>query len=192
MLETTQPNTSDESLANGLNTSPISYNDAFENLRRNTDWWIVYCTFDLPNSVGTSLWIANKLGISVESATEALEGLVILGHLKRSDKGYEKLKFDLDIPHANQTKAKRVEDHALVSQQILNHLNESSRGALRFATFAANLEIIVEMYEKINQAINEADEKSKMLDKSKMDNIYSITFTATNTVNMNTKGTENA
>lgn len=189
MLDTNTPNTTSDSLRSGFNNSPISYADAFENFRRNTDWWLVFGSFDLPNSVATSLWIANKLSISVEAATEALEGLVVLGYLKRSDKGYEKIKSYLEVPYNDLTKAKRIEDHALISRQILNHLNEHSRGALRFATFAANLDIIAEMYEKIHQAINDADEKARKLDPSQIDNIYTMTFTAVDTVSKDTKGT---
>ncbi len=43
----------------------------------------------------------------------------------------------------------RMEDHALISRQILNHLNEDARGAIRFASFASNIQIIADLYQKI-------------------------------------------
>lgn len=148
-------------LSEGNSGSPISYADALENYRKNTDWWIVFDTFDLSGAVGSSLWISGRTGLSVDTVTEALEGMVVLGLLVRTAKGFERVKKVLHLSNEDQTKQKRMEDHALISRQVLNHLHENARGALRFASFASNIQIIAEMYEKINKAILEADEQSK-------------------------------
>ncbi|MGZ5279688.1 MAG: hypothetical protein ACXWC9_07095, partial [Pseudobdellovibrionaceae bacterium] len=141
------------------------------------DWWIIFDTFDLPGAKGSTLWISSKTGIGVEPVTEALEGLTVLGLLKQSANGYEKVKTEINIATDNQSTSDRMRDHALISHQILNHLNDQAKGALRFASFASNIQIIAEMYEKINEAIYEADRKSKRLSRDKMDNIYLTSFT---------------
>lgn len=177
MLETNKTLTT-EPLAMGASTSPITYADALENYRKNTDWWIIFDALDLPNAVGSALWIAGRTALSVDTVTEAIEGLIVLGLLKRTEKGFEKVKDVLIVPNNDQSKAKLMDDHALISRQILNHLNEDAKGALRFASFASNIQIIAEMYEKINQAIFDADEKSKKLSRGQIDNIYLTSFTA--------------
>lgn len=170
--------TAEPSLAFGAATSPISYADALENYRKNTDWWIIFDSLDLPSSMGSSLWIAGRTGISVESVAEALEGLVVLGLLRKSHNGYEKVKVNFDLPSDNQTKQQRMEDHALISRQILNHLNEDARGAIRFASFASNIQIIADLYQKIDKALLEAQEESRKLSKEQLDNVYLASYTS--------------
>lgn len=173
-----QGNLAQGHLAEGASRSPIRYADALENFRRNTDWWVVADVLDLPNAVGSALWVAQKTGFSVEDVSEALEGLVVLGLLKKSEKGFEKVKRDFDVPWTDQSKQQKLDDHALISRQILNHLNESARGAIRFASFASNIEIIAEMYRKVDQALNEAQEKSRKLKPSSLDNVYLVSYTS--------------
>lgn len=192
MLEQNNPLTTGH-LVEGASKSPISYSDALENYRSNTDWWIVFDSFELPNAIGSSLWIAGRTGLSLDTVTEALEGLVVLGLIKRTDKGFEAVKNVIQLPSEDQTKQKRMENHALVSRQVLNHLTDNARGALRFASFASNIQIVADMYKKIDQAILEADEQSKKLNRSQIDNIYLVSFTAVTATQPNTeKGTTNA
>lgn len=165
-------------LATGFTTSPISYADALENYRKNTDWWIVLEAFDLNNAKGSALWISGRTGIGVETVTEALEGLTVLGLLTKSVNGFEKINKDFFGFENVKSKTERFLDHALVSRQILNHLGEDSRAAIRYGHFASNLNIIAEMYDKINQAILEADAKSKTLSRDQIDNIYLVSMTA--------------
>lgn len=135
-------------LAQGASRSPISYADALENYRTNTDWWIVFDCFELPNAIGSALWISGRTGLSLDTVTEALEGLVLLGLAKRTDKGFEAVKNVIKLPNEDLTKQKMMENHALISRQVLNHLTDNARGALRFASFASNIQIIAEMYKK--------------------------------------------
>ena len=170
----------ESSLASGLSTSAISYEDALENYRRNTDWWLVFDSFDLSDAKGSALWIATRTGVTVEVVTEALEGLTVLGVVRRSDKGFEKARATMELPDGGRSKAQRVDDHALVSQQILNHLDAGSRGAIRYSSFASNSKIIADLYQKIDNALLEAQALSRALDKSQIDSVYLATFTAVN------------
>lgn len=178
MIETNRNQNMQPNLTSGLESNSISYADALENYRTNTDWWIVFDSFELSGAHGSALWISGRTGLGLDTITEALEGLVVLGLVKRTEKGFEAVKDVIHLPNNDQTKLKKMEDHALISRQVLNHLGENAKGALRFASFASNIQIIAEMYEKINKAILEADEQSKKLNRDQIDNIYLASFTA--------------
>jgi hypothetical protein len=139
---------------------------------------VIFDVFDLPDAKSSPLWISGRTGIPVETVNEALEGLVVLGILVQTAKGYEKVKHNVQLPYHEQSKNERMSEHALISHQILNHLDDEALGALRFSSFASNMEIISEMYEAISEAIYEADRKSNALPREKTDNIYLISFTA--------------
>lgn len=79
MLDTESNSSSEISLATGKHLSPISYADALENYRKNTDWWVVFAAFDLPEFQPSALWISQKVKIPVDTVVEALEGLFVLG-----------------------------------------------------------------------------------------------------------------
>lgn len=173
----------ENSLAKGALNSSVSYADALENYRRNMDWWVVLEALDLEHAVGSAIWLSQKTGISVENTTEALEGLVVLGLLKNGPKGFEKIKKNFDVPWNDKSKVQKLEDHALISHQIMNRLDEEARGAVRFSAFASNIEIIKEMYFKIDKLILEAQEQSQKLNSSKLDNVYLISYTSVNGAN---------
>lgn len=170
------------SLVQGKPDHVISYADAMNNYRKNTDWWVIFDTFDLPGAKGSALWISSKTGIGVETVTEALEGLTVLGLLRQSTNGFEKVKNEIQIVHDNQSKAERMQDHALISHQILNHLDQHAKGALRFASFASNIEIISELYAKIDEAFYEAQRKSKAVKKELLDNVYLLSYTSVTSI----------
>jgi hypothetical protein len=188
LLNSSSNANSSSPLATGFTSSSISYADALENYRKNTDWWIVFDSFDLNGAKGSALWIASKTSLGVETVTEALEGLTVLGLLVKSSKGFEKVKANINLPNEGQTKHQKIHDHAMISRQILNHLGDDSRGALRHTCFASNIDIITDLYSKIDLAILEAQEKSRALDKSAIDNVYLATYTAVNTVPMSNDG----
>lgn len=190
MLDTNSNQGSLGNLVVGASKSPITYPDALENYRRNMDWWIVFETLDLPHAIGSSLWISERTGISVEATAEALEGLSVLGLLKQSEKGFEKIKKDFDIPWTDKPKTEKLADHVLISQQILNHLDESARGAMRFASFATNIEMINEIYQKIDKILIEAKAKSEKLSASQLDNVYLFSYTSVNGTPFSSNGKE--
>lgn len=182
MLNSTSNAISSGALTAGITTGSISYADALENYRKNTDWWIVFDTFDLNNAKGSALWISSKTALGVETVTEALEGLTVLGLLVKSVNGFEKVKQNFNIPNEGQTKNQKMQDHALISRQILNHLGEDTRGAVRHMGFASNIDIVTELYHKIDHLILEAQEKSRALRKEEIDNVYLTTYTSINTI----------
>jgi len=171
-------NTQNTSLAVGTNSSPISYADALENHKKNTDWWVVYAAFDLPDFQASPLWLASRLNLSVETVIEALEGLTVLGHLKKDGNVYvpSKGRNFVQLNVTQQKKADVIEDHSLISRQIINQLSEEALMAVDHRCFASNVEILKELYSDINAAFEKAYKNSSKIDKN--DRIFKMSFTA--------------
>lgn len=167
-------------LADGVQKTPISYEDAMENYRKNTDWWVIFAAFDLPDFQSSTIWISQKTGLSIETVVEALEGLETLGYLKNESGKYAPVngKSLIKFETKNKDKAQVLSDHALISKQMLNHLYDNPMAAFEHRCFASNVEILRELYSDISKAFDRAYSAS-IKDKNK-DSILKITFTATN------------
>lgn len=179
MLDSNNQHSQITNLVEGKSSTQITYEDALENYRKNTDWWVIFASFDLPDFQASPLWISEKIGISVETVVEALEGLEVLGYLKKVNgvfqpiTGKDFVKFDLK----NRKKSDVLEEHALISRQIVNQLCVESLAAVDHRCFASNIEVLTELYSDINKAFEKAYLASQK-DKNK-DKILKITFTAT-------------
>lgn len=165
-------------LAAGTRGSPISYEDALENYRQNTDWWVVFAAFDLPDFQSNPIWISEKTKLPTEVVVEALEGLSILGYLKKDHgafypiKGKDFVNFEI----VNKNKAKMIEEHSMISRQIVNNLNEEAIMAVDHRCFASNVETLKELYSDIAKAFDKAYKASQQSNKNNM--IFKMTFTA--------------
>lgn len=176
MLDQSQANPS--SLANGRPTAAISYTDAMENYRRNTDWWVVFAAFDLPDVDPSPMWIAQRTNLSIEVVVEALEGLSVLGFLKKDKGAFSPIpgKDFVNFDVKAKPKAEVLDEHSIIAHQILNQLNEEALAAVDHRCFAANLEILQELYSDINQAFEKAYSRSK--GSGPKDRIFKMSFTA--------------
>jgi hypothetical protein len=167
------------SLQAGSDTQHIGFNDAREAFQRNSNWWTVFATFDLPDFTASPLWISGKTGLPVEEVVEALEGLSVLGYLKKENgsfmpmKDREFLKFDW----SGKSKAEIIDEHAVVSQQILNDMHPNTTVAFDHRFLAGNKELIIELYKDIQAAFDKAFEKSQQ-QRASNDAIFKVTFTA--------------
>jgi hypothetical protein len=167
----------------GNTTEHISIDDARASFQRNTDWWTVFACFDLPDFNQSPLWISKKTGVSVEEVVEALEGLSVLGLLTRENgtfapsKGREFFLYDF----SGKSKKQVIEDHSIVTQQILNDMRMDGTFAIEHCSLAANKEIISELYSDMKAAIVKAFQKSQEM-KNRNDGVYRIAFTAVDAI----------
>ncbi len=173
MIETNQ-----EHLTKGKDTTSITYEDALSNYRGNTDWWVVFASFDLPDFKPSPLWISQKTRVPVETVVEALEGLTVLGYLQNNGGAYtpvpgkDFVKFEVQ----NRKKPEVIHEHSLITRQILNQLTEDALVAVDHRCFASNVEILKELYSDISQAFQKAYQNSQT-SKTK-DKVFKMTFTA--------------
>lgn len=171
------------SLQAGRTVEQVGYTEARESFQRNSNWWTVFATFDLPDFNPSALWISKKTNLPVDEVVEALEGLTVLGYLKKEDgafiplKGKEFLKFDWN----NKSKAEIIDEHAVVSQQILNHMHPKTTVAFDHRFLAGNKEIVIELYKDIQSAFDKAFARSQA-ERSANDAIFKVTFTAVDVI----------
>ena len=177
MLELTKASL-EPTLSSGASHSSISYADALENHRKNTDWWVVFAAFSLPGFQSSPLWIAQKTNLSVDVVVEALEGLTLLGYLNKELGSYitPKGKNFVRLENENRKKADIFEDHALITHQIMNQLKADSLAAIDHRCFVSNVDILNELYIDISAAFEKAY-KNSMHAKVK-DRILKMSFTA--------------
>lgn len=167
-----------QTLHAGNSSGQIGFLEAKEAFQRNSNWWTVFAAFDLPDFNPSTLWLAKKTNLSVEEVVDALEGLTVLGYLQKENgafepvKGKEFLKFDW----SNKSKAEIIDEHAIVSQQILNHMHPDTTVAFDHRFIAGNKEIILDLYKDIQAAFDRAFAKSQE-NKTANDAIFKITFT---------------
>lgn len=186
----TELNSSD-TLQAGNSPEQISFNSAMEAYHRNSDWWTVFASFDLPDFNPSPMWIAKKTNLPVEEVVEALEGLTVLGFLTREGgafypvKGKDFVKFDVKA----KSKAETIEEHALISNQMLNQLRAEAVVAVDHRCFAGNLDTLKSLYADINAAFEKAYEKSRTQPNN--DRIFKLTFTAVDVVNHSANGRGN-
>lgn len=165
-------------LAGGAITSPISYEDALENYRKNTDWWVVFAAFDLPDFQPSPLWISQRIKLPLDTIVEAMEGLAVLGYLRKVNgafytiEGKDFVKFNV----TSQKKAEIIEEHSLISHQIINQLSEDVLMAVDHRCFASNIEILKELYSDVAKAFEKAYKASS--EAKTKDRIFKMTFTA--------------
>ena len=172
-----------EVLAGGKSDTPVSYADALANYRGNSDWWVVFAAFDLPDFQPSPLWIANRTHLPLEVVVEALEGLAVLGYLQKQNGAFYPIKgkdfVKLDV--FNRKKAEVLQEHGLIARQILNQLAEEALVAVDHRCFASNVEILHELYSDIAKAFESAYKKSQQA-KVK-DQVFKMTFTAIDVLN---------
>jgi hypothetical protein len=77
----------DTPLIPGNKREQVGYLEARETFQRNSDWWAVFAAFDLPDFNPSPIWISKKTGIQIEEVVHALEGLSVLGYLKKETGG---------------------------------------------------------------------------------------------------------
>lgn len=167
------------------NASPqIGYEEAKRAFQLNSNWWTVFASFDLPDFQPSAIWISTKTGIEIKEVVEALEGLLVLGMLEKKNGFISSIKNKnfFGFEWKNKSKAEIFEEHAIVSQQILNHVTPNSSVALDHRFFACNKDIITELYNDIKSAFDKAFEKSQTTQNNNTD-IFKITFTAVNVLN---------
>lgn len=172
-----------QTLSAGNSSEQIGYADAKDAFQRNTKWWTVFTTFELSDFNPSPLWISKKTGISVEEVVEALEGLAVLGHLKKENGSFYPIegKQFANFDFTGKTKTEIIDEHAVISQQILNEMHANTTVAFDHRFIAGNEQILAELYSDIKAAFDKAFQKSQA-NKSANNAIYNITFTGVDVI----------
>ncbi len=123
-------------------------------------WRAVECLVELEDFNPSPRWISNRLGISVEQAVDAIDGLLVLGLIRRDqDGGYVK-DADTKIPKKDYTKEefnKLISDYFIMSNQINSRMKVSKYNDtfMRHLILAGSRLEVDKCIRKIRQAIEE-------------------------------------
>jgi hypothetical protein len=165
-------------LATGTQQSTINYAEIRGSYERNSNWWTVFACFDLQQIERTAVGIARRTGLPLAEVEEALSGLCVLGFLTRRGDSFEPVE-GADFHHldfSNMSNDEKVDRHGLVSQQILNELPDRRDVTFDHRCFAANDEILKELYKDMRAAFEKAFAKAQT--SQRCDRIFKMTFTA--------------
>ena len=181
MLEINQP----EKSIDPKEKSYIDYDDALDNFQGNVVWRAAHALLDHQDFDSSPLWISKSLGITVEEAVEALEGLRVLGLVAKTENGYEKRKIQFLVPEERTKLDSQIKSHVNLSQQLLNRLNKETKSRYQEGFVASNKDIVLEFDRKIREAFYDMLDKST--EKSK-DGIYGFSMTIVDLLNQDVQG----
>lgn len=129
-------------------------------------WRAVECLVRLKEFNPSPRWISNRLGISVEQAVDAIDGLLALSLIKRDQEGGYVVSDQIDERFKNLEKEKfkdLIESHFIMSNQINSRIKVSKYNDtyMRNLIFAGSRSEVDKCLRKINEAIKElVDSKS--------------------------------
>lgn len=153
------------------------YNESVAKFMGDLDWRNIHALFDHQDFNPSFRWIAAQIGCTVAKATEAIEGMISLGFIKRTLDGYELIQKDITFAEPDKaSRETRIDNNIMLAKQIADKRNYVSPGFDRVATVASNKELIDELHKKIALALREFREKSLV---NRKDGVYGISIIAT-------------
>lgn len=155
-------------------TPSVSYDEAIKNFLGNYVWRAVHAFMDHQDFDASPIWISSRLNITVESAAQALDGLVLLGLAERTAKGFQPKQIQFLIPETEMEIDTRMAQHALTSQQIMNRLDPKKWTLFRQGFVASNKPRFNDFREKLDKLVNEFFLESN---KEPKDGLYCFTAT---------------
>ncbi len=170
--------TTHPSLASGQYQPTVEFAEVRDSYQRNSNWWAIFACFDVPVSDPTPDVIAQMTSLPLNEVCEALEGLCLLGYLRKKGESFEQVEGRdfLHFDYSNVSRAEIIDRHGLVSQQMLNDLASCQRFAFDHRCFAANDAILHELYKDLRAAFDKAFAQAQTCTTG--DRIFKMTFTA--------------
>ncbi|MBT4762372.1 MAG: DUF4423 domain-containing protein [Bdellovibrionaceae bacterium] len=179
--ETQEP---ESQLASGLNLKKIN-----DQMSGNLVWQAVYALIGYSEKTSSLKWLSQQLDVDLEEVNNAIEGLIRLKLISKSEQGYKKSQNStLYFKIANCPESELLKHHIAVSRQTLNLLQPDNINTYLREVTISNKEILAELHQAVYKVFLEFGSKSKSLSKSEDDGVYSLTFTATQTMALNNKG----
>jgi predicted transcriptional regulator len=175
-----------ESLPNTPNSASKTtrnFNETLEAFNGSLIWRATYALIDHKDFEWSPTWIASKLGISDTDAMDALIGLNQLGLIKKTEKGYEQGQLQIiKIEDDQVAKEKLINQHQLLSEEILNMMEPGKKGAYYNFVASGDHNSLAELYNEIKDIFDKFKKKHD-LNKSKNDSIFAFSFTTVDVTN---------
>lgn len=153
------------------------YTESLYKFLGDLDWRSIHALFDHQDFNPSYRWIAAQIGCTVEKVSEAIEGLITLGIVHRTDSGFATSKKDLNIYDLGDIPRKlRIDTNIMLAQQISNKRNYTSPGFDRISVVGSNKDLVYELFENLSAVVAEFRKKSL---ECKKDGVYSIALMST-------------
>jgi hypothetical protein len=124
-------------------------------------WRSLFVLIDHPNFNPSPRWISSELGVSVEKAVDALEGLQKLNLIEKFENSYKPKVSWHQVAPKDLTRQDLLKTHIKIAPQILSRLNEDDGFTVQF--FTGNKELLKKYGPKFMALYKEmeADAKSQ-------------------------------
>lgn len=106
--------------------------DDWEMWLGNGTWRSVQCLVEAPNFNSSPIWIAERLGITVVAAVEALEALIRLGCIKRRENTFDIINDWHQLTEKDLESVRMVRAHLLIASPLLAKLKPEDKFTSQF------------------------------------------------------------
>ena len=184
---------SDTTLPSSQNKFSIVMNDSLGELERGfSGSWLtrsLNAFLDIETKVDSLKKLSQMLNSSVQDVVQSLETLEKLGIIVKTESGFKKILKYIYYPDRALNKKKSIEDHVLISTQILNKLsaNSKSKNFYRTSFVATNTELVRQFTDDYDKLLRKFLMDSENTTK---DSIYSMTSTGIEIYNSKSKENE--
>lgn len=152
------------------------YADAEKNFWSNLKWHCLFCLLEHTGHLPISL-LAQKSGLSIIEAVHALEAMEMLGFVKKTENGYTQVKDSFKrVSNGQAQHMEIIAQYVLSSAQVNNRILETietGKHKTKCITYNSTKELADELYQKIQEAVNEFRVKSDAL-KPNWDGVYNL------------------
>jgi DNA-binding Lrp family transcriptional regulator len=167
--------------------SKPSYDQALEAFYGDWVWRATYALIDHQDFQWSPAWIAEKLGVSKTEAMDAIIGLTDLGLIRKTESGFEQGQLQVIIPEGTINKNKQINQHQLLSEEIINQLKPEKTGFYYNYFSFADKELVDELYLELKSVIENFFQKNDVK-KSKKGGVVAFSFTAVDVTSGNEGG----
>lgn len=146
-------------------------------------WRAVECLVQTPEFNPSPKWISQRLGITVEKAVDAMEGLERLGLIVRVGNSFKTSTPQYDIGTKDLTKDKLLEIHSRIAPQIISKLDANCKFSSGF--LVADEHLVMEYVPKIQKILVEMQEEGL---RRGLREVYATEYSFTGLTRSNSSG----
>jgi len=116
-------------------------------------WRAVECLVGTPEFHSSPKWISQRLGITVEQAVDAIEGLERLGFIQPDGRSFKRAQEVQFVRPNDISRSEILRNHSMIAPQILSKLSQNDKYMTWF--FAADEQLLSEFAPKFSALYTE-------------------------------------
>lgn len=161
----------------GSRVGPVSddktYRETLKHFAGNWIWRAADALVLHPEFQGSPSWLQARLGISLEEAVDALEGLEKLGIIRREGGKVNKGRPQFIVPDDLNSRSVKVQNYVNDAIQNVSRLGEHELGVGYSLYSLLTKEQVFEVYSRIQKMLEDLDQSPKT---SKSNKLFNLTF----------------